>query len=290
MMMTTPEELDKAFHISLLERPRGLMSKFIEKLPPGLTDNHDVSFYQKAYEHSGYGMNIRTVISNLWKRKEHVDFYTELSKSRGKKVLSAEEYETALICKKELVHNPCTKHYFTGRAKVLYQLPIYFKLVFQQNEQPWHFAKGMLDMLVINHAERTIEIIDIKTTRKGADEFPYAFRTYGYYIQAYFYWYAVKELLAGNAVSPAFPSKLLEEVKSYTVKAPLFMVVPKVEGKRALLYSLTNEDMQVIYEGTASMEGVKSLIDRWVFHNETREWEFPREVYQNDGKIPLKIA
>jgi len=290
MMMTDPEQLDKTFYISLLKRPGGLMSKFIEKLPPGLTENHEVSYYQKAYDFSGYGMNIRAVIANLWKKKENAEFYNELARSKGKKVLSAEEYETALLCKKELLTNPCTKEYFNGRTKVLYQLPIYFKVIKEQIELPWHYGKGMLDMLVINHAEKTIEIIDIKTTRKGADEFPYAFLAYGYYIQAYFYWYAVKELLAGKAVSPAFPSKLLEEVKTYTVKAPLFMVVPKVEGKRALLYSLTDEDMQKIYEGTPSMEGICSLLDRWVFHNETREWEFPTEVYKNNGKLPLKIV
>lgn len=282
MMITDPDSLEQTFHISTCERPGGLMAKFIDALQQGLTQNHDKSYYQAAYEASGYGMSINNVISNFWKKDAHVAYYKEREKAKSKKVLTAEEYETALICKKELLTNPCTSEYFARGRKVLFQVPIY-----------WTFdgieCKGMLDMLVINDAEQTIEIIDIKTIRKSANEFPYSFFQYGYYIQAYFYWYAVRELLAGRAVSPALSSSLLERVKDYTVKAPLFMVVPKVEGNRALLYSLSDADMQVLFEGTEKFEGVNSLLSRWSFHNKSQQWEFPREVYLNSGKIPLKI-
>lgn len=183
--------------------------------------------------------------------------------------------------------NPCTKDYFARGKKVLFQVPIYWVfggVMFSDIK-----CKGMLDMLVINDAEQTIEIIDIKTIRKSAHEFKSSFINYGYYIQAYFYWYAVKELLAGRAVSPAFSSNLLQKIKDYTVKAPLFMVVPKVEGNRALLYSLSDIDLIDLWKGTEKFEGVENLLSRWEFHSNTREWEFPREVYLNNGKIPLQI-
>lgn len=282
MMITDPDALDKTFHISTTERPGGLMAKFIDALPLGLTPNHDRSFFQRAYETSGYGMAITNVMRNLWNKPAHVDYYKERSKAKDKKILTAEEYETALICKKELLSNPCTKDYFARGKKVLFQVPIYFNFGAAN-------CKGMLDMLVINDAEQTIEIIDIKTIRKSAHEFKHSFINYGYYIQAYFYWYAVKELLAGRAVSPVFSSKLLEKITGYTVKAPLFMVVPKVEGNRALLYSLSDCDLIDLWRGTEEFEGVESLLSRWEFHTTTREWEFPREVYLNNGKIPLQI-
>lgn len=41
--------------------------------------------------------------------------------------------------------------------------------------------------------------------------------------------------------------------------------------------------------GTSNFEGVKDLLSRWQFHNMTDQWEFPREVYMNNGTIPLKI-
>ena len=260
------------------------MAKFIDALPLDLTANHDKSYFQRAYDDSGYGMAITNVMRNLWSKPAHVDYYKERSKAKNKKILTAEEYQTALVCKKELLSNPCTKDYFARGKKVLFQVPIYWQM-----GDTFFNCKGMLDMLVINDAEQTIEIIDIKTIRKSAHEFKGSFINYGYYIQAYFYWYAVKELLAGRAVSPAFSSNLLQKVKDYTVKAPLFMVVPKVEGNRALLYSLSDIDMQKLWEGTQSFEGVGGLLSRWEFHSTTREWEFPREVYLNSGKIPLQI-
>jgi len=55
------------------------------------------------------------------------------------------------------------------------------------------------------------------------------------------------------------------------------------------LYSLSDIDMQKLWEGTQSFEGVGNLLSRWEFHTTTREWEFPREVYMNNGKIPLQI-
>lgn len=295
MMMTSPELLDSTFYIAKGDRPKGLMAKFVDALPLSLTKNSDYEEFIEAYRISGYTTKIQYVVKNLWEKPANVDYYHARHEAKGKKVLSLDEYETALLCKKELVTNPCTKDYFVGKRKVYYQVPIYFHTSYTDvdgmalPEVPnWSKCKGMLDLLVIDHEEKTIQIADLKTIARSAFDFPSSFIKYGYYIQAWFYWHAVEELIAGRAVSPAFSSTQLEFLKEYTVKPPIFIVVPKVEGS-AIVFSLSMQDMTKIWQGTGTFEGVKDLLSRWQFHNEADQWEFPREVYMNNGAIPLKI-
>lgn len=292
MMMTSPELLDSTFYISKGERPKGLMAKFIDALPSNLTRSTHEAAYTDAYLKSGYSTKIQYIIKNLWEKPINADYYYAKHEAKGKKVLSLDEYETALLCKKELVTNPCTKDYFVGKRKVYYQVPIYFGVEGTPTEislkGDFNRCKGMLDLLVIDHEEKTIQIADLKTIARSAFDFPSSFIKYGYYIQAWFYWHAVEELIAGRAVSPAFSSTQLEFLKEYTVKPPIFIVVPKVEGS-AIVFSLSMQDMTKIWQGTGTFEGVRDLLSRWQFHNMTDQWEFPREVYMNNGTIPLKI-
>lgn len=293
MMMTSPELLDSTFYIAKGERPKGLMAKFIDTLPFGLKKDSDYEAYSEAYRASGYTTKVQYVVKNMWEKPVNVDYYNARYQAKGKKVLSLDEYETALLCKKELVTNPCTKDYFVGKRKVYYQVPIYFTVdvacgFHTEYTESWNKCKGMLDLLVIDHEEKTIQIADLKTIARSAFDFPSSFIKYGYYIQAWFYYHAVKELIAGRAVSPAFSSTQLEFLEGYTVKPPLFIVVPKVEGS-AVVFSMSDADMEKVWTGTPNFEGVKDLLSRWQFHNMTDQWEFPREVYMNNGTIPLKI-
>jgi hypothetical protein len=292
MMMTSPELLDSTFYIAKGDRPKGLMAKFIDTLPFGLKKDSEYEYYTEAYRESGYTTKIQYVVKNMWEKPANVDYYNARYQAKGKKVLSLDEYETALLCKKELVTNPCTKDYFVGKRKVYYQIPIYFSVSGLDLAAPldgdFNRCKGMLDLLVIDHEEKTIQIADLKTIARSAFDFPSSFIKYGYYIQAWFYYHAVKELIAGRAVSPAFSSLLLENLRDYTVKPPLFIVVPKVEGS-AVVFSMSDADMEKVWTGTPNFEGVKDLLSRWQFHNMTNQWEFPREVYMNNGTIPLKI-
>lgn len=252
MMMTSPELLDSTFYISKGERPKGLMAKFIDALPSNLTRSTHEAAYTDAYLKSGYSTKIQYIIKNLWEKPINADYYYAKHEAKGKKVLSLDEYETALLCKKELVTNPCTKDYFVGKRKVYYQVPIYFHTSYTDvdgmalPEVPsWSKCKGMLDLLVIDHEEKTIQIADLKTIARSAFDFPSSFIKYGYYIQAWFYYFAVKELIAGRAVSPAFSSTQLEFLAEYTVKPPLFIVVPKVEGS-AVVFSMSDADMEKV--------------------------------------------
>lgn len=64
-ILTAPETFDQQFRIIDANRPWGLMAKFIENLPKGLTKESPKSEYQQAYEEAGYKMHIDRVVDSL---------------------------------------------------------------------------------------------------------------------------------------------------------------------------------------------------------------------------------
>lgn len=283
ILLTDPDRFDSTFHVASSVRPKGYMCKFIDALPLNLTKNSSTELYKQAYSTSGYSQSINTVVKNLWSITKNFDYYLSRIAAGEKTVLSVEEYEIVALCKKELLTNPFTQDYFLSKKyKPYFQVPFYFELEGVK-------CKGMLDLLVFDHKEKTIKVIDLKTSAKPAHDFPFYFCKYGYHVQAYFYWYAVKEWLQGNAECDSLTEEFRLKVKDYTLQAPEFMVVSKIEGERALNFGLKLDDMQVIWQGGDKQEGVKRLMERWVWHTTVDMWEFPLEVYQNDGKIPLNM-
>lgn len=64
-LLTSPELWDDEFEVVDANRPYGLMAKFIDNLPSGLTPDSPEEDYQEAYDKSGYKMKLSRVISNF---------------------------------------------------------------------------------------------------------------------------------------------------------------------------------------------------------------------------------
>jgi hypothetical protein len=129
------------------------MSKFIDNLPPGLEPNSDISLYNKAYEISNYKLNIKKIIEKFWSKEEYVDYYkATVDLDKSKSILSKDEYELVLKLKEELGKNKYTSKFIypSEKEEVYMQMPIYF-------EYKGVAGKALLDGLVINHADKTIQ-------------------------------------------------------------------------------------------------------------------------------------
>ena len=48
-----------------VNRPYGLLAKFVDNMPAGLDKDSSYFMYQEAYDKSGYKMNIEKVIANF---------------------------------------------------------------------------------------------------------------------------------------------------------------------------------------------------------------------------------
>ncbi len=73
-----------------------------------------------------------------------------------------------------------------------------------------------------------------------------------------------------------------------------FVVVTKDTDEGARIFQCTDSDIErSIVGGTTkggkSIDGLDNLVDRFVWHTQEKKWDFPREVYENQGVINLDV-
>lgn len=286
-LLTSPERWDYDFTVVEVNRPYGLMGKFIDELPSGLTPESDLSLYQEAYDKAGYKMWLDKVVDKFWESEELVKYY-KLTRDLGDGVivLSADEYDSVIKSKELILSNKYVKSYFLNDdpgLELMHQVPIYFEF----NVDGIHIkkCKALLDGIKIDHINRTIRPFDLKTTRSVYD-FPQSFLQYGYYRQAAFYLKAI--------VSEESP--VLEYIKSgYEILPFIFIAVEnkKSSSHPAIIYETSDNDIKCgMLGGTVNGKkylGILQLMENLIYHEETNYWDLPVELIKNNGKLYLDV-
>ena len=158
-------------------------------------------------------------VDDKWanKRKKEIvlgkDYYKIISVYKDKKIISVELYKKALQCKEALINNSNTRDYFIPDMFDEYEN--YYQLKFKGSYNGV-LLRCMVDCLHINHTDKTITPIDLKTTSKPEYEFPNSFITYRYGIQAQLYWSLIRSTLDKD-----------EELKDYKLLDYRFVVINK---------------------------------------------------------------
>lgn len=169
-----------------------------------------------------------------------------------------------------MVENPFTteKHYnetlvyWEYPQVLLYELPM--------------VVKSTIDKLVIDHENKVIKLVDLKTTGDIA-EFADHFKNpmyLGYKIQLACYWYAVEAFFKEQ-----FPDK---NIKDYVRKTYLVAVQSKNKWKELPVNcEVFPVSEKTIEEGFNIIE--KALIDI-AWHFETNQWDHSRSYYEGNGE------
>lgn len=285
-ILTAPETFDKQFKVIDANRPWGLMAKFIENLPAGLTKTSDKSNYEKAYEEAGYKMHIDRVIDSLWSRPEYVDYYLSLSAldSEDRVIISRDEYESVMSAKYAVSLNPFTSRYFLSldaNIELHHQIPIYWELDGVQ-------CKSLLDGIMVDHRAKTIQPFDLKTIGKGVYNFPTSFYQFAYFRQAAYYSLALEHWIEQR--------KDVIDLSGYERKLFQFIVVDSNSKSHspAIIYQCSEKDLHCgLFGGQVKsgpkVEGVYSLLDAYKWHMSTNEWLLPKRLIDQDGKLLLDI-
>lgn len=154
---------------------------------------------------------------------ESYEYWEDLKAAYGKQVISAEEYATISRIVMSLKTSEATAPYFIAEKRekvdVFYQLPIYFTY---EGEA----CKALLDMVIVDHLEKVIVPIDIKTMGEKSFYFPKALRKRRYDIQAAFYTEALPKWMAEKGW------------QSYKIASFKFMVESTVDEGVPLIYTL----------------------------------------------------
>jgi hypothetical protein len=283
------EEFDNRFYMSSLSSaPTGLMLAFVEALYKHSRDNTDENgnitqefseLAKLAYKDSGFKISFEAVLNKFIGSDAEI-FYKEIReiRSKGLVVITSEDVSNAERIVEELRSNEVTAPILNLVNSDRYTILIQYQI--ENYEIDGLPLKSMMDLVVIDHKEKTIQVFDLKCSWsvEGFYEEYYLYRRA--YIQAYLYREACKEI------------KIREKLDHYTVLYPKFIVADSINYMFPLIYSLNTDDIQDAYNGftykSKYYPGIKDIILDLRFAKEKNIWKISRENYLSNGIVSLK--
>lgn len=160
--------------------------------------------------------------------KHNPDIYNVIATNRNKTFITAEMFEEAKRCNETLRENKATKYYLE-KDDIMSQKKRYFQLKFATEINGVHY-KCMLDEVIVDYENKTIEPIDYKTSSNYEYEFPVSFIKYKYYIQARLYSRILKVILSKD-----------EDFKDFEILPFKFIVINK-ETLSPLVWAFPNTE------------------------------------------------
>lgn len=293
--LLTGGDYDASFITETVSRPSGKNGDIVDALLKLKSDDYLVgeSIYTKgdvvifkemvqdAYNNIGINpksMKFETALTNF-KDKGGVQYYMFLKNVGKKTVVSYEIWNKAVDIVNTLKTHQYTKDYFKAVDSpdfdILFQVPIVFHL--PANVGTNVKGKGLLDMILINHKDKCVIPVDLKTTSSKASEFPSSFLKWKYYLQSSLYSYG------------------LGSICTYEVQPFKFVVAPTLDIYRPMVYRVSKKTLEIgRFGGTnpqtgAYMKGWEQLSKELIWMRETGNNVYSKEVYDNEGCLTIDV-
>lgn len=288
-LLIDPEEFDNRFYMSsTVSAPTGLMLAFVEALyritkKYTKEDELTVDFSEclnEAYVESKFKISKNAVFEKFEGSDAEI-YFNEISLVRSKNltVITLKDVTNAEKVVGELQYNPITRDIVnlksSDRFEILNQFQIHDYVYLD------HHFKSMIDKVIIDHKEKTIEPYDLKCVWavEGFYKEYYLYRKT--YIQMLLYYQACISL-----------TKVGCRFEGYTVKLPVLLVCDSTAYYSPLLYTLTEKDMNDALNGFEAngrfYEGVESIIKNLKWAINEGIWNISRTNYLNRGKVNIK--
>jgi hypothetical protein len=289
-LLLEPELFDEKFYMSACaSAPTSLMLAFVEALykftKEATDDNGNVTrsfedISKDAYAESGFKIKYDAVISKFVGSDAEI-YYNEIRKVRGQNltVVTTEDVTNAEKIVEELRNNPVTKDVVNLVNSPRYT--VYNQLQVEGYVLDNHEFKSMMDKVVIDHEECTIQVYDLKCTwsvENFLEEY-YLYRRA--YIQALLYYKAALHFMNNT-----------EDIRGYRVEPPRFIVCDSTNYYNPLIYTLSDKDLEDAYNGfthkNREYTGVATLIKdlKWALENNV--WNLSRENSINNGLVNIR--
>lgn len=283
-LLMEPEEFDNRFYMSgVANAPTGLMLEFVEALyritieatdEEGNVKRSFEEISREAYVLSGFKIKYDAVINKFVGSDAEI-FYNEMRKvrSRGLSVVTAEDVNMADKIVENLKTNDVTHEIVnlvnSSRYEVFHQLQV------EEFEIEGLKMKAMIDKVVINHKEKTIQPYDLKCVWAIENFYEEYYLYRRAYIQAYVYFMACLTL---NTEYRVLPIK--------------FIVCDSTNYYSPLIYTLNDEDMLDAYDGFEhkgrKYPGVKKIVNDLKWATENDKWDISRDNYLRKGVLNIK--
>lgn len=152
---------------------------------------------QEAWVKSGFKWSVDKVWEKFTKENENKIYYKYLDELNGKECIKQEDYIKGIKMLEKLDENTEIQNLLNPVDFLGSPLEVYNELEINwENNCSSLPLKSMLDRIIINTGVRTINILDLKTTKcSNLKSFKNDMKNYKYYIQAIFYINALEYLI-----------------------------------------------------------------------------------------------
>lgn len=203
-------------------------------------------------------------------------YFADELHSRGKIYIKPEMWAKAEVAADTLKTHDFTRIYFDGAdgIEIFYQ----FKFIREINGVK---VKGMLDCLLVDHQEKVIYPVDLKTGESPATMFNEVILLHKYYLQAGLYRQAIQSIVDEDP-----------DLDGYTVANFEFVYLSKTNLYKPLIWVVPEELHQASFDGFTDRfgfehKGLNELIQSYADCKNGMYCEYTKEVFENDGRIML---
>lgn len=285
------KEFDNKFCLStVLKAPTGKMLDFVEalykhtKLATDDEGNINRSFEDLAKDarvDSGFEWSLEVILKKFIGTDAEI-YYKEIReiRTRGLTPIVPQDLSNAERIVEELKTNEFTAPVIglLVNDDKRYEILIQHKI--EDYEVDGLPMKSMMDLVVIDHKGKTIQVYDLKCvwSVEGFYKDYYLYRRA--YIQAYVYKEAARVI------------KSVNDLDHYEVLNPKFIVCDSINYYSPLIYSLENSDINEAYSGFTHegkvYPGVKEIVADLKWAKENNRWNVSRRNYLNNGIVNIK--
>jgi len=223
-----------------------------------LVETQDEVLLKAARLASYYNNYKDDTLLNTLKKSTIYEYIAELELNEGKQFMTKEQKDVIEGCVSSLKsHAACNKYLFQewNNCEIFNEYEIYFELLDVK-------CKSRLDRLIVNHKEKYVILIDLKTTSKRAQFFPESFEFWRYYRQMAFYKYAISTQFEGYSFS-------------------CYMPVVDTQFFTRHCYKISESQID---RGTIEY---MNLLSRIKWHMVNSEWNYTMEEFNNNNLINL---
>lgn len=221
--------------------------------------------------------------NNFWKRQkedtviknfnipEFWDYLKCKFEAKDKVVITTDEHMTATDLVTILNTHPYSKSILKNDFENIYQLK--FEIEYMSFK-----IRGIMDIVSIDHKNKLVYLIDLKTGKNSSLEFIDSFVKWRYYMQAAIYSLAFTEIC--DAL----------KLEGYTLAPFQFLYISKTD-KLPLVYKVSEKWIKASFLGFTlnkqHYKGINQLIDEiyWCWKN--KEYIIPKEVIENNGVLTI---
>ena len=174
-------------------------------------------------------------------KENGVEYYNLLHISIGKTLVNTKDYQDAQACVKTLKEDEFTSEFFAEDNPFDKTIERLYQLKFQ-GEYEGIKLRCMADLIMVDHENKVVTPIDLKTSFKKEWNFPSSFIQWGYWIQAQLYWYIIRQNMDND---PLYKDYKLANyqfiVISNNSRIPLIWEYPDTKAEVDCYYGKNNE-------------------------------------------------